>query len=76
MNGSDEVPSHSRSESSAGAVYVFVRTGTTWARQAYLKASNTDTGDHFGYSVALSSRRVLCSARDRGRAERVTCLWI
>ena len=26
----------------SGAVYVFVRTGTTWAQQAYLKASNTE----------------------------------
>ena len=26
----------------AGAAYVFVRNGTTWSQQAYLKASNTD----------------------------------
>jgi hypothetical protein len=38
----------------AGAVYVFVRTGTTWTQQAYLKASNTDAYDYFGSSVALS----------------------
>ena len=25
----------------AGAAYVFVRNGTTWTQQAYLKASNT-----------------------------------
>jgi hypothetical protein len=37
----------------AGAVYIFVRTGTTWAQQAYIKASNTDPGDVFGSSVAL-----------------------
>ncbi|MBX3464369.1 MAG: cadherin-like beta sandwich domain-containing protein [Planctomycetes bacterium] len=37
----------------SGAAYVFVRTGTTWTQQAYLKASNTDPGDLFGYSVAL-----------------------
>src|SRR6185436_7644749 len=42
------------SASLAGAVYVFVRTGTTWTQQAYLKASNTDAGDFFGVSVALS----------------------
>ena len=42
------------SASKAGAVYVFVRTGTTWTQQAYLKASNTGAGDGFGYSVALS----------------------
>ncbi len=39
----------------AGAVYVFVRTGTTWSQQAYLKASNADAGDEFGFcTVALS----------------------
>lgn len=39
---------------SAGAVYVFVRHGATWNQQAYVKASNTGTGDNFGASVALS----------------------
>ena len=29
----------------AGAAYVFVRNGTTWSQQAYLKASNTDASD-------------------------------
>ena len=39
----------------AGAVYVFSRSGTTWTQQAYVKASNTEAGDQFGYSVSLSS---------------------
>jgi len=42
------------SASSAGAVYVFARSGTTWSQQAYVKASNTGTGDGFGIDVALS----------------------
>lgn len=42
------------SADSAGAVYVFVRNGTRWLQQAYVKASNADTGDQFGWSVALS----------------------
>jgi hypothetical protein len=37
-----------------GAVYVFRRTGTTWAQEAYLKASNTERDDFFGYAVAVS----------------------
>jgi hypothetical protein len=37
----------------SGAVYVFRRSGSTWAQEAYLKASNTGAGDLFGYSVAL-----------------------
>jgi len=38
----------------AGAAYVFVRNGGVWSQQAYVKASNTDAGDSFGSSVALS----------------------
>jgi len=38
----------------SGAVYLFTRSGTTWAQQAYIKASNTDVDDHFGWTVALS----------------------
>jgi hypothetical protein len=40
---------------SAGAVYVFARTGGTWAQQAYVKPANPDPGDLFGYSVSLSA---------------------
>ena len=46
----------------AGAAYVFVRNGTTWSQQAYLKASNTDAGDAFGYSVAVSGDTVVVGA--------------
>jgi hypothetical protein len=39
----------------SGAAYVFTRTGTAWSQQAYVKASNTDAGDNYGVSIALSS---------------------
>jgi hypothetical protein len=42
------------SAASAGAVYVLTRTGVAWSQQAYVKSSNIDAGDLFGYSVALS----------------------
>jgi hypothetical protein len=38
----------------SGAAYVFVRTGTNWTQQAYLKASSAEGSDGFGYSVAIS----------------------
>lgn len=38
----------------AGAVYVFVREGGAWRQQAYVKASNTDPIDYFGFALALS----------------------
>ncbi len=43
------------SQMSSGAVYVYSRSGNTWSQQAYVKASNTDAGDLFGYSVGLSA---------------------
>ena len=39
----------------SGAVYVFTREAATWSQQAYIKASNTDSLDNFGYSIALSA---------------------
>jgi hypothetical protein len=39
----------------SGAVYVFSRSGTSWAQQAYVKASNTEVDDHFGTNVSLNS---------------------
>ncbi len=50
------------SASSAGAAYVFVRNGTTWTQQAYLKASNTETADNFGISVAISGETIVVGA--------------
>jgi hypothetical protein len=42
------------SVTTAGAVYVFARSGSVWTQHAYVKASNTGTGDRFGRAVALS----------------------
>jgi hypothetical protein len=39
----------------AGAAYVFRRNETSWTQKAYLKASNVDAGDRFGWSIALSA---------------------
>lgn len=53
----------------AGAAYVFVRNGTTWRQQAYLKASNTGepaghypNGDQFGTSVSISGDTLVVGA--------------
>ncbi len=50
------------SADNAGAAYVFTRSGSTWSQQAYLKASNTDTNDQFGFSVAIASDTVVVGA--------------
>ncbi len=51
-----------RRASLSGAAYVFTRDGTTWSQQAYLKASNTELGDYFGWSVAISGDTVIVGA--------------
>ncbi len=38
----------------SGAAYIFVRNGTTWSQQAYIKASNTGREDWFGETLSLS----------------------
>jgi trimeric autotransporter adhesin len=46
----------------SGAVYVFRRTGTDWAQEAYIKASNTEEFDEFGVGVALYGDTLAVSA--------------
>jgi hypothetical protein len=43
-----------KSDTSAGAAYVFVRSGTTWTQQAFIKASNTGKEDWFGSRLQIS----------------------
>jgi hypothetical protein len=54
---------------SAGAAYVFVRSGSLWTQQAYVKASNTEYGDSFATSLALDgagSRLVVGAPHESG----------
>lgn len=46
----------------SGAAYVFQRQLGTWRQVAYLKASNADTEDHFGWSVAISGETIVIGA--------------
>lgn len=55
--------SSSNAASSSGAVYVYFRTGTTWAQQAYIKASNANSGDVFGTSLALDNNLLVVGAK-------------
>ncbi len=45
--------------SNQGAVYVFVRSGSTWQFQQKLVANDSHLNDEFGYSVALDGDRIL-----------------
>ena len=48
--------------SGKGEVYVFTRSGTAWAQTAKLTAADGQTGDAFGFSVALSNGTVIVGA--------------
>jgi hypothetical protein len=47
-----------------GAGFVFVRSGTTWTKQAMLQADEAKTDDMFGSSVALSGETALVGSAD------------
>lgn len=49
--------------SDAGSAYVFVRSGGVWNQQAKLTASDAQTVDQFGFSVAVSDETALIGAR-------------
>src|SRR5262249_9768585 len=52
----------------SGAVFVFVRNGSTWSQQAYLKASNPDYGDLFGSTVDISGDTIVVGAAGEASA--------
>jgi len=45
-----------------GASYVYIRSGSSWSQQAYVKASNTDPEDLFGYDVSLNDNGDIMAA--------------
>lgn len=55
----------------SGAVCVFVRSGGTWSQEAYVKASNPEHDDSFGWSVAVSGDTVVVGAFDDSNASTV-----
>lgn len=52
----------SEAAADSGAAYVYVRSGATWAYNAYLKASNTGAADGFGYAVGISGNTIVVGA--------------
>lgn len=59
-NGS--TASSNNDELDSGAVYIYKRTGAVWSQEAYLKASNVESDDRYGYSVALNKDLLLVGA--------------
>lgn len=54
--------SSNNAAANSGAVYVFKRSGTSWAQEAYLKAPNAEAGDRFGWSVAVNGDTIAVGA--------------
>ena len=51
-----------KSTHGSGAVYIFKRTASHWSKEAYLKASNKNQNDNFGYSLALDGNTLAVGA--------------
>jgi putative cell wall-binding protein len=49
-------------EIDSGCAYVFVRSGSTWVQQAKLAASDGESGDYFGASVAVDGDTAVVGA--------------
>lgn len=58
VNGDDS----DTSAPGSGAVFVFVRSGSDWSQQAYIKASNTETPDQFGWSTDIDGDTLVVGA--------------
>ena len=54
--------SDNNSAGGAGAVYVYKRSGSTWAQESYIKAANNNAGDYFGYSVSIDNGNLAIGA--------------
>jgi hypothetical protein len=56
----------------AGAVYVFTRSGDTWAQQAYVKASNAEEYANFGTSLSMTrdGKTMVVGARGEASASK------
>jgi len=64
ITNDNSTASSNNSNADSGAVYVYKRTGTTWAQEAYIKASNNGVVDRFGYEVALDGDTLVVGASD------------
>ncbi len=62
INGDDT----SNSKSDSGAVYIFTRGSGAWQYKTFIKSSNSNSGDNFGYAVDLSADGNLLSVGATG----------
>lgn len=53
----------------SGAAYVYVRNGSSWTQQAFLKASDGEAGDLFGSAVGIEGDTIVVGAPHEGESE-------
>jgi hypothetical protein len=51
-----------RDDNFTGSAYVFTRTGPSWVFQQKITASDAQSGDNFGYSVAIDNNTIIIGA--------------
>ena len=62
----------SNNASGSGAAYVFLKSGSAWTQEAYVKASNTDAQDGFGSALALSADGTTLAVAAPGESSNAT----
>ena len=62
-NGANASADNSFFMGQAGAVYVFKRVGTNWSQEAYLKPSNLDSMDNFGFTASIHGNMAVVGSR-------------
>jgi len=62
----DNVTSNSGTALNSGAAYIFSRIDGLWAQAAYIKASNSESGDYFASDIALSGNGKLVAISSTG----------
>lgn len=60
--------SYSDAGVASGAVYVFSETDSVWQQATYIKASNPDRSDYFGFSISLNSEGTLLAVGAYGES--------
>ena len=66
ITNTDNTASPDNAAGDSGAAYVFKKTGDDWIQDAYLKASNAETGDYFGFSVSAGEQFIVVGAYHEG----------
>ncbi len=59
---------HDDDGSQSGSAYIYKRTGTSWAQEAKLNASDAATNDNFGVGVSIKGDYALIGAYDENSA--------